>query len=325
MNQATSSVPSRSGATWKDYLALARAEHWVKHVFIAPGILLAYLLRPAEPLQVLVSVILGLCSAAAAASANYVLNEWLDASYDAHHPSKATRPAVVKRLSPRVVVAEYVILAAIALGLAWVISPLFFWTSGLFLVSGVVYNLPPLRTKEMAFLDVLTESLNNPIRLTLGWAMVDSTTLPPSSLLLAYWMGGAFLMALKRLAELRSARDSGHMESLLLYRSSFRTYTEESLLLSAFLYALLAAFFVAVFLIKYRIEYLLSLPLFAALFVSYLHIALKPQSRALAPEHLYREKTLLVLILALAVTLLLLTWIDLPFLDRLSDPHYIEL
>ena len=54
--------------------------------------------------------------------------------------------------------------------------------------SGLVYNVSPIRTKEKVYLDVLSEAVNNPIRLTLGWAMVDSTTLPPSSLLLAYWM-----------------------------------------------------------------------------------------------------------------------------------------
>jgi 4-hydroxybenzoate polyprenyltransferase len=324
-NQANPGQPLQFGVSWMDYLALARPEHWVKLVFILPGIVLAYLLRPTDPLQILVSVALGFCSAAAASSANHVLNEWLDASYDVHHPTKAERPAVAKSLSGKVVAAEYVALAVIALGIAWLISSLFFWTTCLFLVSGLVYNLPPLRSKETAFLGVLTESFNNPIRLTLGWAMVDSTTLPPSSLVLAYWMGGAFLMALKRLAEYRSARASGHLGSLMLYRNSFRIYTEESLLMSAFLYALLAAFFVAVFLIKYRVEYLLSLALFAYLFVSYLRIALKSQSTALAPERLYREKTLIVLVVVLAATLLLLTWIDLPFLDKLSDPHHIEL
>ncbi len=312
-------------ATWLDYVALARPGHWVKHVFILPGIALAWLLRQPEWPLLAVNVLLGLASAALLASANYVLNEWLDADSDQHHYSKSQRPAVSKELSPPVVWAEYLALAAGGLALAWMVSEPYLLISSLLLVSGLVYNVPPLRTKEVAYLDVDSESINNPIRLTLGWVMVDPSSLPPGSLLLSYWMGGAFLMALKRLGEYRSAEQGGRLESLATYRGSFRRYTDESLLLSAFLYALLAAFFLAVFLVKYRIEYLLSLPIFAALFVLYLRLALKRDSPVQEPEKLHREKSLVVTVILLAVALALLTWIDLPILERLTSPHYIEL
>lgn len=312
-------------AAWSDYMALARPGHWVKHVFIVPGVALALLLRPQPLAAVAMRVALGFLSAALVASANYVLNEWLDAEADAHHRSKAVRPAVAKRLFGPLVWCEYATLVAVGLALALQVSRHYALISLLFLASGVVYNVRPLRTKELPFVDVLSESINNPIRLTLGWVMVDPTSLPPGSLLLAYWMGGAFLMALKRLAEYRSARDSDSLPSLVRYRSSFRAYSEESLLLSSFLYALLAAFFLAVFLIKYRVEYLLSMPIFATLFVSYLRIALKKDSRAQAPEQLFREPALVILVSILAVALATLTVIDLPVLERLSDPHYIEI
>ena len=39
--------------------------------------------------------------------------------------------------------------------------------------------------------------------------MIDPTTLPPASLLLAYWFGGAFLMAAKRLAEYKEISVKG--------------------------------------------------------------------------------------------------------------------
>ena len=321
----TSSEDSREAARWVDYVALARPNHWVKHIFILPGIALALLLRPRPLQEVLTDVALGLISAALLASANYVLNEWLDAQSDRHHHSKSKRPAVAKRLSPAVVVCEYLALVAIGLGLAWALSVPYLVVSSLLLVSGLVYNIRPVRTKEIPFLDVISEAINNPIRLTLGWVMVDPTTLPPGSLLLAYWMGGAFLMALKRLGEYRSAESEGRLEALSVYRRSFQRYTEESLLLSSFLYALLAAFFLAVFLIKYRIEYLLSLPIFAVLFVLYLHVALKTDSTVQEPEKLHRETALVVTVVVLAVALALLTWIDLPILERLTSPHYIRL
>ena len=200
----TTTLDSREPARWVDYVALARPNHWIKHVFILPGIALALLLRPRPWTDVVADVALGLLSAALLASANYVLNEWLDAQSDRHHHSKSKRPAVAKRLSPGLVVFEYLALAATGLALAWALSGPYLVVSSLLLLSGLVYNIPPVRTKEIPFLDVISEATNNPIRLTLGWVMVDPTTLPPGSLLLAYWMGGAFLMALKRLGEYRS-------------------------------------------------------------------------------------------------------------------------
>ncbi len=324
-SDASASHLTPAAAGVGDYLALARVDHWVKHVFILPGIVLACVLLERSPLDSLAAIGLGFAAAALVASANYVLNEWLDARHDRHHPKKRSRPAAAKRLSAPVVYLEYALLAAAALTLAALVSKLFLATTLLFVLSGVVYNVPPVRTKEVAYLDVLSESVNNPLRLTLGWAMIDSTTLPPGSLLLGFWAGGAFLMALKRLAEWRTAADSGTLESLALYRRSFAVYTANSLLLSAFLYAQLAAFALAVFLVKYRIEYLLSMPLFAALFAAYLRVGLKRDSAAQTPERLFRERSLMAIAALLVAALALLTWIDLPFLGRLSDPHYIRL
>src|SRR3546814_18320140 len=123
-----------------------------------------------------------------------------------------------------------------------------------------MYNLKPFRTKDKAYLDVISESINNPIRLTLGWTMVDRTTLPPSSLLLAYWTGGAFLMGAKRLSEYRDIKTEAGMQMLNRYRRSFSAYTAASLKDCCLLHAILSAFFIAILLIKYRLDYLVALP-----------------------------------------------------------------
>ena len=277
---------ARQPGRLSDYVAIARPDHWVKHVFILPGIALAQLLHRRPAAELVVPIALGLLGASLLASANYVLNEWLDARFDRFHPTKSNRPAVARRLVPGLVYLEYALLAAAGLGFGWMVSRLFLIVGVAFLASGWVYNISPVRSKDRVYLDVITEAVNNPIRLTLGWAMVDSSTLPPSSLLFAYWMGGAFLMAVKRFAEYRTVSAAAGAENLALYRRSFSEYTENSLLISSFVYAQMAAFFLAVFLIKYRIEYLLSLPIFTALFAVYLEVGLQPGSSAQAPEKL---------------------------------------
>jgi len=325
VESAVGESESRERGRWPDYVALARPDHWIKHIFILPGIALAVLLQPLAITTAGFSILFGFVAAMAAASANYVINEWLDAPFDAHHHEKSQRPAVAKRLSPSLVYAEYGGLVLGALGLGWTASPTVAILIGAFLVSGLIYNVPPLRTKERAYLDVLTEAINNPIRLTLGWAMVDPTSLPPSSLVFTFWMGGAFLMAVKRMAEYRGAEVSGRLPSLSLYRSSFRAYTANGLLLTSFFYAQLAAFFLAVFTVKYRIEYLLALPLVGLLFAVYLRLGLMPDSSAQAPEKLFRERSLVAIVWALVLALVVLSWVEIPALHKLSEPYYPKL
>jgi 4-hydroxybenzoate polyprenyltransferase len=310
-------------ASWLDYVSIARPDHWVKHVFIIPGLALAFLLG-AEPSFQPLMIVAGFVSAALISSANYVVNEWLDADFDAHHPMKSARPAVAKALSRNIVIVEYSVLAVVGLWVAYLASMPLFVIAVLFLVSGWTYNIPPLRSKDKAYLDVASEAINNPIRLAYGWAMVDMGTIPPSSLLLAYWAGGAFLMSTKRLAEYRTVSASHGVDVLHLYRSSFREYTESRLLLQSFAYAQLACFFIAVFLVKYRIEYVISFPLFALLFTVYLRLGLKQGSAAQTPERLFRESGLLIVVALLVTTLAVLTIVDVPALQILSDPHLIR-
>lgn len=313
----------QASASWRDYIAIARPDHWVKHVFVVPGVILAMILG-AEPVLRSDTLLLGFFVAALISSANYVINEWLDAEFDRHHPMKSARPAVAKQLNTGIVYAEYFALALAGLAIAYSVSTPLFVIALLFLVSGWAYNLPPVRTKDKAFLDVATEALNNPIRLALGWALVDAVTIPPSSLLLAYWAGGAFLMSTKRLAEYRTVAASHGIQVLHLYRRSFQSYTEHRLLLQSFLYAQVACFFIAVFLVKYRIEYIFSFPLFALLFVAYLRLGLKEGSVAQTPEKLFKETGMLAVVVVLVITLAVLTVVDLPWLDFLSVPHLIR-
>jgi len=314
----------RPAAGLADYVAVARIDHWVKHVFILPGLVLAAMIgSPARPPVDLVAILLGLLAAALASSANYVINEVLDAPFDAHHPTKRLRTSVSRRMAAHWVVLEVVLLSGAALAIGFALSRPLGWTIVAFLASGLVYNIPPLRTKDLAFWDVATEAINNPIRLLVGWVLIDPTTLPPSSLLFAYWAGGAFLMSTKRLTEYRTIVADHALDALQRYRRVFRHYTDTRLLLQSFAYAQLASFFVAIFLVKYRIEYILTFPLFAALFVVYLRIGLRTGSSAAAPEKLYRERQLVIMVLALAVAFALTTFVDVPALEALTEPYLI--
>ncbi|MDO4582959.1 MAG: UbiA prenyltransferase family protein [Planctomycetia bacterium] len=299
------------------YIQIARPDHWFKNVFMLLGVLFALFYTPElfESPTVLETTVIRLGIALVAVclivSSNYVLNEILDAPTDRSHPSKSSRPIPSGKVSIPIAYAEWVILGILGLCVAWLLGKAFFGSALALLVMGILYNVPPIRTKDWVYLDVLSESVNNPLRLLLGWYVVLPGEIPPLSLLLSYWMIGAFFMATKRYAEFRWINDPQRAGR---YRRSFRYYTEEKLLVSMFVYSVASALFLGVFIVRYRLELILSFPLLAGFFGYYLWIGLKPNSVVQNPEHLYRERGLMVYLLICMGVFFLLMFVDIPFL-----------
>jgi decaprenyl-phosphate phosphoribosyltransferase len=290
-----------------DYASIARPDHWLKNVFMLIGVVLAYFYKPALFGSFDVGKLLvAFFATCLVASSNYVLNEILDAPTDANHPEKQNRPIPSGRVWLPAAYAEWLLLGTIGFLLAWWVNVPFLLAAASLWVMGLVYNVRPMRSKELPYVDVLSESVNNPIRLVLGWFVVTATTVPPVSLLIAYWMVGAFFMASKRFAEYRSIGDRIRAAA---YRKSFRWYDDNRLLVSMFFYASAAAMFLGIFIIRYHLELILSVPLIAGFFAMYLRVALKQDSAAQAPERLFKEAGLMLYLVACVTVFVLLMFV----------------
>jgi 4-hydroxybenzoate polyprenyltransferase len=293
---------------------LLRLDHSVKQIFVVPGIVIAASLAgTALDKAFCVRLLLGLGAVVAVASSNYVLNELLDAPFDRLHPTKHLRPAACGSISVPLAYVQWLVCAALGFALALVVSKFLFLSVLSLWVMGCLYNIPPVRTKDVPYLDVMSESINNPIRLLVGWYIVTSTVIPPVSLLIAYWMLGAYFMALKRFSEYRQiGRDSA-----MKYRRSFEFYTEQSLLTSVLFYAATAMLFFGAFIMRYRMEMVFAFPFIALLMADYFKLSFVEDSPVQNPEKLYREPRIMALLALCCLVLTVMLFVNLPWLGRL--------
>jgi 4-hydroxybenzoate polyprenyltransferase len=302
----------------RPYLAIARIDHWFKNVFILPGILFALFADPAriEP-ALLVRSILAIAGTCLIASGYYVLNELLDGERDRLHPVKRNRPAASGLIKARPALALWLGLSTLGMLLGLLAGPKVGLVSAWLVLMGIIYNVPPLRSKERPHLDVLSESVNNPIRFLLGWYATGTLLFPPISIVLAYWMLGAFLMAIKRLAEYRHIGDP---QVAAAYRSSFAWYDESRLLVAIMFYGTAFGMFSGIFIVRYHIELCLTVPLVAGFMAAYLRLGLKPDSPVQYPEQLYRHRGFMAYTALTFLLVMVVLQVRIPLVERLFMP-----
>lgn len=307
------SLPTLAG-----HFQIARVDHWVKSVFVLPGIVVPLALdRAVRTPALLGHALLGIFATCLVTSANYVINEVMDAPFDRWHPLKSGRPVPSGKVSVPLAIVEWIGLAALGIGLGLYISIPFAATLLALWIMGCLYNLPPIRTKDLPYVDVLSEAVNNPLRMLAGWYITGSMLVPSASLLASYWMIGCYFMALKRYAELR---DLGDSRAASAYRRSFAFYTDERLLTSVVFYASSAMLFFGAFMTRYRMELLLAVPLIALVLACYLRLAFKPDSAVQRPEGLYREPALMAAVISCSIAMSVLLFVDVPAIYSIFAP-----
>ena len=314
-------VPAARTPTLRGHAQIMRVDHWTKNVFVLPGVVAAVSLTGAHfGLSTFLRVIVGLFAVGLVASSNYTINEVLDAPFDAHHPTKRTRPVPSGSVDIPVAYVQWIVLGLAGVAIAQTIGGRFTAALVALWIMGCVYNIRPLRSKDVPYVDVLTEAINNPLRMVAGWYIITATIVPPATMLLGYWMVGCYFMAIKRYAEVRQLSDAN---SLAAYRRSLAYFTPERMLIAIMFYAAAAMLFFGAFIIRYRLELVLSFPFVAIVMASYLELGFRADSAAQNPERLYHESRLMLAVIVCTVVMGALMYVDLPVLHALIDPSFL--
>jgi decaprenyl-phosphate phosphoribosyltransferase len=314
----TTDAPSLGRPTLMGHIAIARIDHWFKNVFMIPGAIVAFALDPGNIADnLLYRAAVGLASICLVASSNYTINEVLDAPHDLSHPTKRMRPVPSGRVNVPLAYVQWILLMVVGVGLGLLISVPFAITAAILWIMGCIYNIRPVRSKDLPYLDVLSEAVNNPLRMLAGWFIVGTASIAPGSLLLSYWMVGCYFMAMKRFAEYRQIADPGRAAA---YRKSFAFYDEDRLLVSIMFYGSAAMLFLGAFVMRYRLEEILAFPFVALVMAIYLWLGLKPDSTVQRPEGLYKEPVLMAAVVACSIAAVIFLFVDVPALEAWVAP-----
>jgi decaprenyl-phosphate phosphoribosyltransferase len=304
--------------TLRGHIQIARIDHWFKNVFVLPGIVAAIGVDPNTIAPGLATrILVGLVSVCLVASSNYVINEVLDAPHDLSHPVKSKRPVPSGLVSKPLAYVQWILLMIVGVGIGFSLGKPFGLTMLVLWIMGCIYNIPPVRSKDLPYVDVLSEAVNNPLRMLAGWFIAGTSSVAPASLLLSYWMIGCYFMAMKRYAEYRDIDDPRRAAA---YRRSFAHYTEHRLLVSVMFYGSAAMLFLGAFVMRYRLEVILAFPAIALVMAIYLLLAFKKDSPVQRPEGLYKEPLLMAAVVACAVLICGLLLVDIPALREIFSP-----
>ncbi len=287
----------------KAYFRGLRLERWPRSLAIALGCASFFFLhREAlgefSPGAIAWRLVLAFLLTWIISTANYVLNEIVDAPFDAHHPVKRLRPLVQREIKPGPFAMMGAALTVVGLGGARLMfSRAFFFSLLALLVAGFIYNVKPIRTKDIPFLDAISESANNPIRLLIGWfAFAPIPQWPPLSLLVGWWAFGNFLMTAKRLSEFRLLK-----EKAADYRLSHKRYTKKELLLGMIVSAVATLASAVYGALELDIPALLYLtPVLALYLALFFRKTLEEKEIMEEPESLLRNPLIAVSTIALA-------------------------
>ncbi len=185
-----------------------RIPQWIKNLILFAGLIFSKKVFQWEALE---NVIFAFFLFSLVASAQYVLNDYLDREEDARHPEKKKRPLASGELDAGLALAVTGIILPFALVGSYVLSPIFFALTLFYLLFNILYSKV---LKHLVILDVMSISIGFVIRAIAGAVVIQVSF--SHWLLLCTFMLSLFWGFSKRRGEIQIlAGDAGKHRKIL--------------------------------------------------------------------------------------------------------------
>ncbi len=185
-----------------------RIPQWIKNLILFAGLIFSKKVFQCEALE---KVIFAFFLFSLVASAQYVLNDYLDREEDARHPEKKKRPLASGELDAGLALAVTGIILPFALVGSYVLSPIFFALTLFYLLFNILYSKV---LKHLVILDVMSISIGFVIRAIAGAVVIQVSF--SHWLLLCTFMLSLFWGFSKRRGEIQIlAGDAGKHRKIL--------------------------------------------------------------------------------------------------------------
>jgi len=265
------------------FIRILRIHHWSKNLFIFLGFLLAFLYVKYVEVYDIFKLLVVFLSFSFISSGNYILNDLLDIKFDSNNPLKKNR-MLTKKMIPK----KYSIIFMILLWIVGLFIPFIFLEPKktifgfIILFSGILYNVKPFRLKSIAILDVLSESINSPIRMYAGWVILTGEYMNIWIILFSFFYTCVFMNS-KRLAEYQFIKSDKK-----LCRETFSFYNQNKFLLLFSAYLSLTMFSLIMFFSEINLLIIiLSILIFIQL-IWYNNLALKGNVYVQKPVYAFK-------------------------------------
>lgn len=286
-----------------------RPARWYRNLVVFVGVFLANRMVGVEATNIIDVFVLPFVTTCMLASANYGINEIVDAQSDKHHPTKKNRPIPSGDISATPVLITSILLYV--LGITYLIlqgNLGLLAVSIAFILNSLFYNLKPIRLKDRPLIDFTSEALNNPLRIAIGWyALLPTANILPSSLIVSFWALGAFFMAGKRFAELRFLKDK---KVAKMYRKSLEHYSVQNLLIYMILAFGTANFMAGALTIKHFHNLIFVIPFYLLWGGMYFKYAHEDNSFVKDPERVFEKRPYVLYTLLLGLLTICLLFVD---------------
>lgn len=146
-------------------LQLLRIHQWIKNIFIFAPLFFSFAFEEEK----IIAVAAGFMLFSLAASSVYILNDYHDINEDRIHPTKRYRPLANGTISIRAGLSLMFLLSGIALGGAFILSPIFLAILSLYILLNIFYTY---KLKHIAILDVTIIAIGFVLRIFAGAALI---------------------------------------------------------------------------------------------------------------------------------------------------------